>query len=261
MGGAPSVPTDSRRELQVIGAGYSRTGTVSMGMALEQLLQGPVMHGGTQILGREDAYAKLWTRIFAERKNKPVLMKLLKEATEGFVGLTDSPGSLFLEELLELYPNCKVVLVKRDIHAWYKSMQPIMENTQLNPLLFRALLLPIPTWRWFPKIIQGMGSREIERLNGVPFTPDMLLTYNDWVRAHVRPEKLMEMEMAEGWEPLAKFLNTTVPSTPFPRANDAAAMTAYINRILITASLAWLGIFTVLGLACWLSWTSFGWNK
>jgi len=54
MGGNPSVPTDLSRTLKVIGAGYSRTGTLSMALALEKLLDGPVMHGGSQLLGRED---------------------------------------------------------------------------------------------------------------------------------------------------------------------------------------------------------------
>lgn len=54
MGGVPSIPTDRSRTVQVIGAGYSRTGTVSMALALEKLLGGPVMHGGTQLFGRED---------------------------------------------------------------------------------------------------------------------------------------------------------------------------------------------------------------
>lgn len=54
MGGVASVPTDRSRTLKVIGAGYSRTGTVSMAMALEKILEGPVMHGGTQLFGRED---------------------------------------------------------------------------------------------------------------------------------------------------------------------------------------------------------------
>ena|SRR5688572_22349465 len=57
MGGAVSVPTDRTRSLKVIGAGYSRTGTLSMAIALEQLLDGPVMHGGSQLLGREDGKA------------------------------------------------------------------------------------------------------------------------------------------------------------------------------------------------------------
>lgn len=54
MGGVASVPTDRTRSLRVIGAGYSRTGTLSMAMALAELLDGPVMHGGSQLLGRED---------------------------------------------------------------------------------------------------------------------------------------------------------------------------------------------------------------
>lgn len=54
MGGTASVPQDRSRTLKVIGAGYSRTGTLSMAMALEKLLDGPVMHGGSQLLGRED---------------------------------------------------------------------------------------------------------------------------------------------------------------------------------------------------------------
>ena len=54
MGGAESIPTDPSRRVQVISAGYSRTGTLSMSMALAKLVDGPVFHGGTQILTRED---------------------------------------------------------------------------------------------------------------------------------------------------------------------------------------------------------------
>lgn len=60
MGGIPSVPHDRTRTLKVIGAGYSRTGTLSMAMALERLLDGPVMHGGSQLLGREDGISCLF---------------------------------------------------------------------------------------------------------------------------------------------------------------------------------------------------------
>jgi hypothetical protein len=54
MGAAASVPSDRGRSLKIIGAGYSRTGTLSLALALEVLLGGPVMHGGSQLLGRED---------------------------------------------------------------------------------------------------------------------------------------------------------------------------------------------------------------
>ena len=54
MGGVASIPTDPSRKVQVISAGYSRTGTVSMSLALAKLLDGPILHGGTQILIRDD---------------------------------------------------------------------------------------------------------------------------------------------------------------------------------------------------------------
>lgn len=56
MGGVPSKAGDpSTTKFQVIGAGYCRTGTVSMQLALETLLDGPVMHGGTHVQSREDS--------------------------------------------------------------------------------------------------------------------------------------------------------------------------------------------------------------
>ncbi len=57
MGGVASIPTDPSRRVQVISAGYSRTGTVSMSLALAKLVDGPVLHGGTQILSRDDGKA------------------------------------------------------------------------------------------------------------------------------------------------------------------------------------------------------------
>ncbi len=64
MGASPSIPRDRTRQLEVIGAGYGRTGTSTISMALEKLLDGPVMHGGTQILAREDGKSH-----FKEEKN------------------------------------------------------------------------------------------------------------------------------------------------------------------------------------------------
>lgn len=50
MGGVPSKPGDPSRPLEVIGAGFSRTGTMSMQLALEELLQGPVSKTSQHII-------------------------------------------------------------------------------------------------------------------------------------------------------------------------------------------------------------------
>ena len=54
MGVTPSVPRDRTRRMQVIGAGYSRTGTSTFALAMETLLNGPVHHGGSQMIGASD---------------------------------------------------------------------------------------------------------------------------------------------------------------------------------------------------------------
>jgi hypothetical protein len=54
----PSVLTDPSRSVRIIGAGYSSPGTLSMALALEKLLDGPVMHGGSQLLIREDGMSE-----------------------------------------------------------------------------------------------------------------------------------------------------------------------------------------------------------
>lgn len=43
--------------------------------------------------------------------------------------------------------------------------------------------------------------------------------HNAEVRQVVPPEKLLEFDVKEGWEPLCTFLNVPVPATSFPHTN------------------------------------------
>jgi hypothetical protein len=107
MGGVASVPTDER-DVQVISAGYSRTGTVSMSLALDKLLDGPILHGGTQILVRDDEYCRTWIKAYEARNagDKETTLKLVRKATAGFVGTADLPPADFIPEMMEIYPVC-----------------------------------------------------------------------------------------------------------------------------------------------------------
>lgn len=107
MGGVASVPTDSR-DVQVISAGYSRTGTVSMSLALDKLLDGPILHGGTQILVRGDDYCSTWIKAYEARNagDKEATLKFVHKATAGFVATADLPPADFIPEMMEIYPVC-----------------------------------------------------------------------------------------------------------------------------------------------------------
>ena len=48
--------------------------------------------------------------------------------------------------------------------------------------------------------------------------------HNAAVRREVPAGRLLEFEVAQGWEPLCEFLDRPVPDKPFPRLNDTAAV-------------------------------------
>ncbi|RYO75788.1 hypothetical protein DL766_005762 [Monosporascus sp. MC13-8B] len=261
MGGVPSVPTDPSRRLQVIGAGYSRTGTVSMQMALTKLLNGPVIHGGTLILEGSDAYCRAWIDAYKAKRrgDREETLKCVRRATAGFVGTTDLPTIDFIPELVELYPEAKVVLVSRNPERWARSVEGLGKHTTLWWLPY--LMWPVPGWRWFPTFIDQFteSSRRYEvpkeqrddADNDGPIDPNMLLAHNDWVRSIVPKEKLLEMELGEGWAPLCKFLGVPVPDEPFPRANDTDAAMRYAKSIFKRLAQVWLGTFSVSGVVAY----------
>lgn len=79
----------------------------------------------------------------------------------------------------------------------------------------------------------------------------MLDRHNEWVRSVAPKDRFLEMDLSEGWEPLAKFLDVPVPDIPFPRANDAAEADAVAKHILKVAGLTWAGIVVTAGTAAW----------
>jgi hypothetical protein len=54
---------------------------------------------------------------------KELALKLLREVTTGYAACTDMPHAMVTPELVELYPDAKVVLVTRDPERWWKSIQ------------------------------------------------------------------------------------------------------------------------------------------
>ncbi|KAI1418932.1 P-loop containing nucleoside triphosphate hydrolase protein [Xylaria sp. FL1777] len=262
MGGVPSVPRDPSRKVQVICAGYARTGTSTMALAIEQLLQGPCLHGGTQLLNREDAYCKKWIQVYEARKrgDKELIMKLLREVTAGFVGVADMPTLDFIPELMEIYPEAKVVLVERDPDRWLESLTTVSKATT-NPWL-PYLVWVVPGWRWFPTFIKYYGESakrvmQMEPKGKVTLATKLLINWNDMVKEMVPPEKLLVMELKEGWEPLCKFLNVPVPDGPLPRANDTEAAIQVSNDVTRRLAQIWgtaLGTAAVIGFGAWRTW-------
>jgi hypothetical protein len=70
----------------------------------------------------------------------------------------------------------------------------------------------------------------------------------------VPPEKLLVMQLKDGWAPLCKFLGVPVPEGPLPRANDTEAVLQVSNDVTRRLIQIWgtaLGTMAVVGFAVW----------
>ena len=111
-------------------------------------------------------YCSTWIRAYEAREagNKEETLKLVRKATAGFVATADLPPSDFMAEMMELYPDAKVVHVRRDSQRWWDSIKAVTARTA--PWWFGIVLAPIPGWRHLATFAK-VYSRSTLRLAGL----------------------------------------------------------------------------------------------
>ena len=228
----------------------SRTGTVSFGLALERLLDGPAYNGGQAIVMREEAHLKNWISIVQQTPDKNVSDKAfvkhkLREQLRGYVAVTDSPPIQFVQELMEIYPHAKVICTERDPDDWWRSMEPVIRNAKMP--FFRFVFYWLPTLRYFVTCYKAKENgryRDLYIQDGnktfVRGTYDYHMRY---LKRVVPEEKLHFFSVEDGWEPLCKLLHKPVPDEPFPRANDAAIVESFFKSMVLKGLLIWAQVF------------------
>lgn len=195
--------------LQVIGAGFGRTGTLSLKMALEQLGFSPTYHM-IEVFEHPE-HMDLW--LAAHRGDRTVWGRLFA----GYAAAVDWPVCDFWEPLLEVHPDARVILTHRDPERWYASvMNTIYPATMTpeapgDPVLERHRSM-VRTLIWDGTF----GGRAHEKAHAIA----VYEAHNRRVRETVPPERLLDFGVAQGWGPLCAFLERPVPETPFPRVNS-----------------------------------------
>ena len=98
------------RPMKVLALGLSRCGTESLKFALEELGYKGVYHGSEVKGNHEMVLARLW-----DAKTVGVENKISAKDFDRFIGnyeaVTDAVGCMFAKELIEAYPNAKVLLL------------------------------------------------------------------------------------------------------------------------------------------------------
>jgi hypothetical protein len=188
--------------LKIVGAGFGRTGTLSLKLALEQLGFGPCYHmaevfkNPTSIGWWIDAADGKpdWDKIFA-----------------GYVSAVDWPMATFYAEIADFYPDSKVILSKRDAESWFASTQnTIFQNTP-----------PLDSTKPFDIMFHKVVGRLFgNRMHDHDHLISVYNRHNTEVLSRIPKDRLLVYEAKQGWEPLCQFLGVPVPAEPMPSVNS-----------------------------------------
>lgn len=200
--------------MQVIGAGFARTGTLSLKAALETLGFRPCYHM-VEVFARPQDIA-VWQDA---ADGKPVDWKAL---FRGYEAEVDWPASLFYDQLMSVYPDAKVLLTVRDPERWYEST---FNTIYLARQQGSISTLPADLQERFWPLIDALAWNGIfhGKFEDKQYAIDVFNRFNQEVQNRVPAGKLLVFEVREGWEPLCQFLGVDVPDVPFPRLNDTEA--------------------------------------
>jgi len=207
--------------LKIVGAGFGRTGTLSLKNALEKVGYGPCYHM-LEVFPRPDHVALWHNAAFG----KPVDWDLL---FRGFAATVDWPSTRWWRELAEHFPDAKVLLSLRDPEAWYQSMRDTIYQPMTWPLADEAPELARLQNEMVRKAIldDTFDNRFEDKAHAIA----VFNRHNQEVRDTIDPTRLLVFEARQGWEPLCRFLEVSVPDEPYPRLNDTASTNAMILRM------------------------------
>ena len=199
--------------IDVIGAGFGRTGTLSLKFALETLGFDKCYHMMEVMLNEH--HVELWRQ--AARLENVDWHALY----QGYRATVDWPSASFWRELRLVYPDAKLILTLRDSEQWYTSV--------MNTIWKRsATALPEGKRRGDPEMIErAMMSHEViwngvfgGRMDDKDHVIDCFESHNQEVIDTVPADQLLVYRPGDGWEPLCEFVEKPVPDSDYPRVNS-----------------------------------------
>ncbi len=215
-------------EMEVLSLGLPRTGTVSMREAYSILGYAQPYHYASIVTNCRDA--DMWNEALRAKfhgAGKPYGRAEFDQLLGHSAAVTDTPGCVLWEELVEAYPDAKVVLVGRDEDRWLVSVGGLIDGA-LNP--FGQYVLRFTDPFWWGRILTcgrlwiggyfGSVSPAAAKANARA----VYRAHYDAVRRVVPADRLLEYRLGSGWEPLCAFLGKEVPDVPFPHRNEASIL-------------------------------------
>lgn len=193
--------------LRVIGAGFGRTGTLSLKRALETLGFSKCYHMAE--VAENPSHVGLWRA--AWRGEEP-----WNELFEGYAAAVDWPTAAFWPRLMRVYPDAKIVLTVRDADAWFASARRTIFQSMEDGLASGDAELRERLVMAQEIIVDGtFGGDLADRDRAVAVYEANVAR----ARRDVPPDRLVLFDGNDGWAPLCEALGVDAPEVPYPRIN------------------------------------------
>ncbi|KAF7557451.1 hypothetical protein G7Z17_g654 [Cylindrodendrum hubeiense] len=233
------APTNEHAPLLLIGAGVPRAATSSMQAAFEQLGFTPCLHMAEII--PHASRLQLMIEAVRERDTER-RQKLLRELIGGYESICDLPVVFFTPDLMDMYPDVKIVLNGRpSSETWARSAQDSL-GFFFTPWFKCSGMLWKTDRMWYTLNMECIQWCKVNLGTDNIFSTKMYNMYYENVReeARKRGKEVLEFKAEDGWEPLCKFLGKEIPSGPFPRMNEKKAFSIVKGIIITRGLLTWV---------------------
>lgn len=203
------------KNMKVICAGLSKTGTKSIAKAL-QVLGFSVFDFFEHIIVHHDE----WVDIYRQGKT-PDFLSMYKDVD----AITDLPAAFWYDEIHQTLPDAKVILSVRDnedvwVESWVAGQLALLRRGGF----FQRMI-----WRYIIPFTQGFDVPFFDDIDMAAYgtlRPESTVLYkkkyrehNERVQAVIPKEKLLIFNVKQGWKPLCEFLGCEIPDQEFPRRN------------------------------------------
>jgi hypothetical protein len=214
----PATPRVRKTPLKIICVGLPRSATESLSESLQILGYKP-HHGWDIVFAEHTAETQHWHTLAMRkwRGSNDGDCHISAEEFDMLIGdydvIIDSVASCFATELIEAYPNAKVILnTRKDLDAWHKSvMTTLVEGVEENRLAkFLGYFTADIYWPnhfffdlYYPNIFRA-GPPYTMRAGVEKNGKWVYREHSNMIRGLVADERLLEWSVDDGWEPLCR---------------------------------------------------------
>jgi hypothetical protein len=148
---------------------------------------------------------------------------------DGYNSAVDVPFSMFYQDIAEKCSSAKFILTIREPSSWFESlrtMRPLLQNATDDPVdRSEALETKLPNV--LPsEFVTIMKSQDPESVISA------FKQFNTAVQKTISADRLLVLNVKQGWRPLCEFLGVAIPNEPFPHVNSKEEFPSLLRRMV-----------------------------